>query len=298
MPPRPHIFLLLLSLASVWAEDLPTGAAQIRAPLGESEIVLTTTARCAGAVHSLTWGGKEFIDSHDHGRQLQSALNGDCGGTLLSETYNPTEAGSVSDGAGARSTSRVLQLLAGPHWLQTTTQMAFWLAPDQTSGGQPAKNTTLLSPFLLTKRITLGQPALPQAIGYDVTFHIPLGELHHHLTCESLTGYLPSEFSQFLIYQATTQTLEPLSDGPGEQLQPIVLATPDGRYAMSIYSPEPHAHYGRFRFTPQHVVKWNAVFRLTAAPPATVAAGEYTFRHFVLVGDLALVTAGLRALVK
>ena len=50
-----------------------SGDAVIRAPAGNSEIVITTTSRLAGAIHSLRWNGKEFIDSFDHGRQLQSA---------------------------------------------------------------------------------------------------------------------------------------------------------------------------------------------------------------------------------
>ena len=49
------------------------GHAVIRAPAHGSEIVITTTPRLAGAIHSLTWNGKEFIDSFDHGRQMQSA---------------------------------------------------------------------------------------------------------------------------------------------------------------------------------------------------------------------------------
>ena len=57
-------------------ERLPlSGNAVIRSKVGQSEIVITTTERLAGGVHSLTWGGKEFIDSHDHGRQLQSAAS-------------------------------------------------------------------------------------------------------------------------------------------------------------------------------------------------------------------------------
>ena len=70
------------------------GNAVIRAKAGPSEIVITTTNRLAGAIHSLTWNGKEFIDSTDHGRQLQSASNFDCGKDLVAETFNPTEAGS------------------------------------------------------------------------------------------------------------------------------------------------------------------------------------------------------------
>ena len=79
---------------------IPDGDAEIRAPVGESEIVITTTSRLAGAIHSLTWNGKEFIDSFDHGRQLQSASNFDAGTPITGETFNPTEAGSRDDGAG------------------------------------------------------------------------------------------------------------------------------------------------------------------------------------------------------
>ena len=58
-------------------QDQPSGHAVIRAKAGPSEIVITTTPRLAGAIHSVAWNGKEFIDSTDHGRQLQSAANFD-----------------------------------------------------------------------------------------------------------------------------------------------------------------------------------------------------------------------------
>src|SRR4029079_13079866 len=109
--------------------DAPDGNATIRAPAGSSEIVITTTARLAGAIHSLTWNGQEFIDSADHGRQLQSASNFDAGSAFTPEAFNPTEAGSVDDGAGPKSSSRLLHLIAKDNQLQTTNQMAFWLSP-------------------------------------------------------------------------------------------------------------------------------------------------------------------------
>ena len=70
---------LLLVPLSAPAADLPDGNAVIRARAGSSEIVIRTTARLAGAIDSLTWNGREFINSTDHGRQLQSASNLDCG---------------------------------------------------------------------------------------------------------------------------------------------------------------------------------------------------------------------------
>src|SRR3982750_2658169 len=98
----------------------PTGDAVVRAAAGGSEIVITTTSRCAGAIHSLTWNGKEFIDSADHGRQLQSAANFDAGEQpFFPETFNPTEAGSARDGAGKKSTSKLLELRAKDNELVT-----------------------------------------------------------------------------------------------------------------------------------------------------------------------------------
>src|SRR4029079_17823932 len=118
--------------------DAPDGNATIRAPAGGSEIVITTTSRCAGAIHSLTWNGKEFIDSADHGRQLQSASNFDAGKEpFFPETFNPTAAGSARDGAGKKSTSKLLELRAKNNELATKSLMAFWLRPGEKSQGHP-----------------------------------------------------------------------------------------------------------------------------------------------------------------
>jgi hypothetical protein len=287
-------FILPLDLRSA------EGDSAIRAPYAGSEIVITTTARLAGAIDSLTWKGREFIDSFDHGRQLQSASNLDLGTPITAETFNPTEAGSRRDGAGPTSSSRLLHLLTAGNALQTTTQMAFWLPPGEKSGANPAKNTTELSDHLLTKRVRIGARDLPNVISYDVTFGVPIGERHTHAVFEALTGYMPPEFSRFLQFNPQTGELEPLGDGPGEIPRPIVFTVPEETHAMGIYAPPQAAPkmtgptYGRFRFVPQKVVKWNCVFRLTDRDG--IAAGDYRFRMFVVVGDLASVTATMRTL--
>ena len=298
-PVRRMFVALTVAAVSANAREVPSGDAVIRAAAGISEIVITTTARCAGAIHSLTWHGKEFIDSHDHGRQLQSAVNLDFGTPILNETFNPTEAGSARDGAGAGSSSKLLSLKADGNALETVTQMAFWLAPGERSGGQPAKNTTVLSEHLLTKRVRIGYRNLPHVISYDVSFKVPAGEWHTHAVFEALTGYLPPEFGRFLRFNPPTGELEPLSDGPGENPHPVVFATADGSHAMAIFSPPQSAPnttgptFGRFRFREEKVVKWNCVFRVRDA--AGIAPGEYPFRMFVVVGDLATVAESLRA---
>ena len=279
-----------ISSSSMAQSDAPDGNGSIRGRFGESDIVITTTSRLAGAIHSLTWNGKEFIDSTDHGRQLQSASNFDADSAFTGETFNPTEAGSLHDGAGDRSTSRLLHYLAKDNQLQTTSRMAFWLRPGELSAGQPAKNTTELSDHLLTKRVTIGYRDLPNVISYDVTFGVPIGESHQYAQFEALTGYMPTEFRRFVVFDPGSGQFEPLSNGPGEQKHPVALSTDDGSFAMGIYAPAQPSEgfenvgYGRWNFSPQHVVKWNCVFRIRDADG--IAAADYSYRMFVTVGTL------------
>jgi hypothetical protein len=293
--------LLLTPLAALHA-DVPAGNATIRGTAGPSDIVITMTNRLAGAIHSLTWNRREFIDSFDHGRQLQSALNLDYGTPISNETFNPTEAGSRSDGIGNKSSSRLLHRHVEPNSVQTLTQMAFWLAPGEKSGANLAKNTTVLSDHLLTKRVRIGYKNLPHVIAYDVVFRLPIGERHTHAVFEALTGYMPPAFEEFRQFNPKTGELEPLSDGPGEVPQPVVFTVSGGTHAMGIYAPPQPAPnttgptYGRFRFRTEKVVKWHCVFRVTdtnGIPP-----GEYAYRMFVVVGDASTVRDSLRALYR
>ena len=262
----------------------PSGNAVIRGAASPSEIVITTTSRVAGAIHSLTWNGKEFIDSFDHGRQMQSAVNLDCGKAFVPEVFNPTEAGSNADGKGEQSSSRLLRFQAAGSELQSTTQMAFWLAPGEKTLGHPALNTKVLSDHLVSKRVHIGYKDLSHVIAYEVVFTVPEGERHTLAQFEALTGYMPSEFSRFWKFDRASHQLQPLDDGPGEQPCPVVLATPSGSHAMGIYSPDHPDGYGRFRFKDEKVNKWNCVFRVRDFQ--RINPGKYAYRMFVAVGSL------------
>jgi hypothetical protein len=278
------------------------GDSTIRAKAGGSEIVITTTARVAGAIHSLTWDGVEFVDSLDHGRQIQSASNFDAGQPFVPEVFNPTEAGSMADGTGPRSTSRLLELSARENQLVTLSRMAFWLKPGEKSQGNPARNAGALSDHYLAKRVTVGHKDVPHAIEYRVTFLVPGGEKHTYAQFEAVTGYMPPAFGTFFRFDPTTATLQPLSDGPGEQPDPVVLSTADGRHAMGVYSPDQPskgyetAGYGRFRFKAEKVVKWNCVFRTKSQLP--IPGGEHQFRCFLVVGTSKDCESALAALNK
>jgi len=287
-----------------------SGNSTIRGKTGETEIVIRTTDRLAGAIDSLTWNGKEFINSYDHGRQLQSALSFDGGADdkFWAERFNPTEAGSRLDHTGDRSTSQLLELRADANELFTKVRMAFWLAPGEKSFGRLALNQTALSNHHHSKRVRIGWQGHTNVIRYETTFQIADNEPHRYAQFEALTGYMPPEFSKFWYWVADTNQLNQLDDGPGEQPFPVILSTPDLQFAMAIFCP-PHSaaappdaggltgpSYGRFRFINEQVVKWNCVFRVRHQP--SIVAGDYQFSMFVIVGTLPQVQTTLAALHK
>jgi hypothetical protein len=279
-----------------WPE--PGGRASISAPFKGSPITVGVSSRTAGSIDSLTWGGTQFVNAFDHGRELQSASSFDG----FAECLNPTEAGSNADGAGRRSSSLLLGLSVGDGRLETRTRMAYWMRPGDLAGSCPKGPGAYSSPLsddLLDKRVVIGAAGVPNAIAYRATF--TTATPHAEGTFEAATGYMPPQFDRFWTYDPATGALDPLSPGPGEQAKPVILATPDGQRAMGVYSPDlpqagQAAGYGRFDFSKlagagNGTVKWNCVFRERGIKP-----GAKTYTCYVLVGTLEDVTQGISAL--
>lgn len=293
---------ILLAAAPAWAEDAPGlawpepgGRASISRAFKGSPITIGLSSRMGGAIDSLTWGGTQFINAHDHGREMQSAASFDGFGECL----NPTEAGGNYDGIGPRSTTLLTGLRSGPDWIETRAKMAYWMRPGEDAGSCPkgaGPYRSARSNDVLTKRVTLGAAGVPNAIGYRATFTI--AEPHASATFEALTGYMPPEFTAFWSFDPASGALAPLSQVAGEQTLPVILATPDGSRAMGVYSPDlpqkgSDGGYGRFDFSSlagvgNATTKWNCVFR-----EGPVAASDHTFSCYALVGTLDDVTHGM-----
>lgn len=253
--------------------------------LRNDEITVTAGAPFGGAISSIQWHGKEYLNSFDHGRELQSALSFDGYG----ECFNPTEGGSENDGQGSATSSRLLFGKVVGATLQTRTDMAFWMVPGQPyqrdcgtrKGFQIAKNETIRGGYIVEKTVTLRGHNL----SIDLSFHVP--NAHQSATFEILTGYMPPEFSEFLILK--NGGLEPISTTSGEQAYPVVLATPDRQYAMGATCGSGKVTYGRFQF-PNVTNKWNAVNRKTDIQP-----GDYKFHCLVAIGTAEDVRQSLAA---
>ena len=283
--------ILLITATTASAQPQPSGDAVIRAPFAKSEIVIRTSTRVAGAIDSLQWNGKEFIDAWDHGRELQTAWNGNAGTDPAdTETFNPTEGGSRDDDRGPKSSSKLLKIRASKNRLDTLSQPAFWLQPGEKSEGRLARNKSILSADRLRKHVVIGCKGLPNAIDYQVTATLASEDHNTRCVMEALTGYMPPEFDHFWSFDPATGAIKPLDSGPAAQSQPLIFSTADGNYAMGAYSSGPAKPrdgegptYGRWSFKDARVVKWNCVYQLKNPKGLE---GDFHYQIYVAVGTL------------
>ncbi len=265
-------------------------------------LTLRVSARFGGAVESINWRGKEFLNIYDHGRQISYAWHLDGWGECL----NPTEPGAAADNFKQSSTT-VLERICSSAANNVTTYVrpAYWLGPHETGfcdrGASEAKNTTLVSKNTFEKTVTIGYRGLENVIAFDAT--ITLERDYQSLFIEMPTGYLTHEFTaRYRFDPATGELSEPASRPVTEpwsyvhtSLLPPIMATPDGAYAMGAYTFERIETYEMLFYDVANAWdrtnKWNIIKHEVPAP-----AGDYQYQSFVIVGTFAQVQASMAAL--
>lgn len=252
-------------------------------PFDNSDIVVSVDARFGGAIYSLTWKGVQFVNTDDHGREIQTAFQLDG----LGEAVNPTEAGSAADAAGPTSSSIVNSAVASGNQITTTSIMAYWL---------PA--SAIRSTYSLSKTITLGWAGIANVIRDDIT--VVGSEYHSSVSIEGLTGYLGAQFTSLYEFDPSTEQLTNLPYTPSSVFDPskivgssipIILATPTGDAAMGIYSPTVPV-YQAWMGAGGDSMKWDAAVHSVVPFPA----GRYSWTVYMVVGTLAQVKQSLSIL--
>lgn len=225
------------------------------------KIFVSGSTRTAGAIDSLYWHGKEFINSYDHGRQLQIAV----ADARYGECLNPTEAGGRTDGVGT-NTSALNQSgeLLGLNSLYTVTRPAYWLRPGESGAAcgsiSTAVNTANTSPSVFSKNILVGAAGFSNVIGFNALISynesFPLGD-----QIEGPTGYIAPDVNFFYTFDLTNPLSQltalsiasncDTSDATVAALvralngckisTPVIASTQDGSHAMGIYNPHLHS---------------------------------------------------------
>jgi hypothetical protein len=274
------------------------GDFQISSMAKGSPLYITTSSKFAGAIYSLIWNNKEFLDSADHGRELQSAFSYNAWG----ENYNPTEAGSNLDASKSTSSSVLLYGNAFGNKLSTAIQMAFWANPLDPSYPNHV-NSHYLSQQVVKKDVVIGYKGMDNVIEYNVTLKIPKTESFTYEQLEALTAYMPSSFSSLFTYNPTTKALTSISPTPNSwswdflYSVPLIFSTSDGNYAMGIYSPDipvtsGYGYYGAWNIPSANIVKWSVLF--LKLDTINIGSGaEYKFRLFPIVGTLSNVMSSM-----
>ncbi|WP_155888687.1 hypothetical protein [Inquilinus limosus] len=299
------------------------GDGTIQADVFGSPLEIRTSTRMGGAIESLTWNGKEFINSSDHGRLMQSASSFN----KLGECYNPTEAGSTYDKRG-KSSSQLIEFSAQGNRLTSTNRPAYWRNCLRDKGDRVAATRTDSSVLQLlqsvggkqelskasdhtfSKDVTIGFEGHPNIIVYKVTFRIPDSFPFTDAVFEPLTAYMPtSTVSEFFRYAplgkgaCSWPEMCRLPDAPKGYTQrlPLILSSSDGKYAMGIYSPDvisttdaARARENFYNFfynsdgRASSVVKWNVT-----AVRKDLSSREYSFTEYVVIGSKEQVKEGI-----
>jgi alpha-tubulin suppressor-like RCC1 family protein len=211
-------------------------------------ISVSTSTQFAGAVSSIKWRNKEFINNWDHGRQLQ--LDSQFFNRYI--CYNPYEAGSFDDGKSSTSTSRLLSITASGNRLEATTQMAWYYTYHESYNpadycGDPAQWLACpayngpLSNYKVHKTITIGFAGIPNVIEDLVDQSIPEPV---RMGSDVLVAVVNYDFSSMRSWDVVSKDYRNVRALAGIDDRIKVVSTPDGNYAMGWYAPELLQRYG------------------------------------------------------
>jgi hypothetical protein len=282
-----------------------------RRVVGTEQLEVVTSSQYAGAISGLEYGGMQFVNNHDHGRQFQMALftNG-WGGC-----NNPTEAGSSQDDRNPTTSSELGGISTTANTISTASQPAYWEQLGESdpscpvgygvgtaapaTAGQPHDGSTTLADQNVTfaKEIVVNVAGDPQI--FKVFEEIDLYESLTDMFMIAMAAYLEPQFT--VIEDFTDNTLVPNTDAT---FSPLVYSTPDQNYAIALVSSAdtgPRGGLHGVTYSPQ--LNWpnqpwdpenntsaqNAVFSFHNAVP-----GSYTATEYFIVGSRADVLAKLQ----
>ena len=240
---------LLLVCGATASHGQVNGTATIEAPALGHTLSVGTSTKYAGAVSSIRWANKEFINNFDHGRQLSP--NYQFFNRFI--CYNPYETGSLQDGNKPTSSSHLFSFSASGKQIESRTQLAWYYSqwvesprPDEHCG-DPARwlyvapYTSPLSNYQVHKIVTIGFAGIPNVIEYLTEVFIPEPVLEG---INNPTAVLNGEFSSIWSYDVVSKDYRKVRASAGEDDRIKVVSTADGNYAMGWYAPELLQPYG------------------------------------------------------
>ncbi len=309
------------SYAYGWQVGAAASTAFGNATFGNEKITIRTSAVYAGTVTQLWFRGKQFVNSHDTGRLIQTAFTFE----NLGECFNPTEAGAAADVRlvngvpTGKSQSQLRTLALGAGSLTAQTSPAYWYSPGMSPApycGTP-QGASGTSPDTITKTVSMNHGGDSQIVRWQVDVNVATD--HSAMSLEALTGYLNGEFDSFYLYDPGLQSLvksapatlsvvngTPTFVGDPTHFFPTVLSTTDGRHAMGVIALDQElstpdrntrvaTNYQISALNPNDAAdsttKWSVGFHYV-----NVKKGKYSTTLYLILGNLTEVTQRMKTL--
>jgi hypothetical protein len=278
--------------------------------LNGTQMSIKSNRVAGGSIWELSWNGKQFVNTSDFGRLIQSSMN-------LGNGALPTEGGDKhfsSNSSFCHGSPLIEAYNTGSTQITKAVPLEWHNEVFNSTGN--VHDLIIYKDFKLGKEITL-DPNLslgsfnylkPQIAKYVTTFSTPVNLSDVHI--EIPTGYLNMEFNRFFEIDATNSNLNagltevylnenesqqsPFHDAGG-----IVLATQSLDYAMGIYinivnaksvDDDPNAiyYFRNWRFS--DTGKWSA------GRYGAISSGAHQYTSYIIVGTLNDVRTAMRAL--
>ena len=276
----------------------------------DKKLYVTASVRSGGAIDSINFLNKEYINSFDHGRELQVAMTNGSG-----ECYNPTQAGSHHDFIYEKSTSKIIkidkQMIPIP-MIHGINLPAFWYKPN-TIVEIPSENCNYKSinqyinyPFPFEYKI---EPKYNWNLNFyylEYNFNFTLQEKQTKIQFEIPTGYLNHDFRSFKYYNSTLQNLNVYATLNLEINDPIIICTLDSIHCMGsklIQSPDLISslkYVGMSFLAPDtsSTTKWSIVWRANLNKETNLFWSNLNlkFKSVICIGNQEMLLSCLKSL--
>ena len=272
-----------------------------------------------GAIYSWTWNGIQFINTHDHGRYIQSAFFFKDNANQ-SEPYNPTEGGDESAPAlnhGSPIAESYFQMGTGTQITRAVPEDYISTCLDENGQtGLDQNHVQLYQTTLIGKNLTLGWNGMSQVALYQA--HIVLPNSVLVTAAQVPVAFLQPQFNQFYFYNPSgTGTLTLVQSGaacnagvPNNQYFPptgqgggVIISTSDHTAAMGFYAvPTAYSVHGFLELTnflsgtgKCSGLDPTAVMDLNLGA-TTIPAGDNAYNVWIITGALTTVTSLMNTL--
>jgi hypothetical protein len=242
----------------------------------------------------------QYVNTADNGREIQSAFF-----TGSNPSLNPTEAGDGIQPPVIAMHGSVNTLASNSGSTQSTRAIPNEFDTSSFISNSANEFIAYLG-MLLGKNITLNYNSMGPVAQYTTVIQLP--NAISNGTLELPTGYMPSQFTRFWTYDATSNTLTDVSsavpddcnantgpDGyePSSGYGGVIISTQDSSSAMGIYNSTtavggPVDYFALWNFPCDGTSKWDNVRSNRAFP-----AGQSTFTSYIATGTVAQVQSDM-----